>query len=154
MRSITRLLTLRKFAAVMFILFFVAVYIMVGIGIVSVNVLRIRFEAALQPIIALSVSLVIFPFISIPAVESIVSRAERAGIKASSKLIEDYIHGCYTVFLLAVTEIVLVTAYSFLKEVLLLLLLAVPTLITLIIVLLILVYSLWRATLLLQRTLT
>jgi len=152
MHNITRLLTLRRFAAMVFALVFVALYVMVSVGVVPVNVLRDRFEAALQPIIALSVSLVIFPFMSVPAVESIVSRAERVGKKASTKFIEDYVHGCYTVFLLAVAEMVLVIVYSFLKGVLLLLL-AVPTLTTLIIVLLILVYSLWRITLLLQRTL-
>ncbi len=152
MYSIARLLSLPRFIFILFILFFVIVGIIARVNIASIDVLRARFEVALQPIIAFSVSLVIFPFISVPAVESIISRAERAGIKVSSKLVEDYIHGCYTVFLLAISEIVLIITYSFLERSLLILL-AVPILITLIILTLVLVYSLWKVTLLLQRVL-
>lgn len=156
MHSVARLLTVPRFAAIMFVVFFVAVYTMVGIGIVPVDVLCARFEVALQSVIALSVSLIIFPFITVPAVESIVSKAERVGVKVSNKLVEDYVHGCYTIFLLSVVEVVLIIVYSFLGKTLLTLpviLLALSTLAVLIIVLLILVYSLWKVTLLLQRIL-
>ncbi|MEM1832530.1 MAG: hypothetical protein QXJ97_13495, partial [Desulfurococcaceae archaeon] len=77
------------------------------------DILIMRLHGAMQPLIALSVSLLVFPFVSVPAVESIVSRARSHGLRVSSELVKDYVDGCFTVFLLSVTELLLLVLYAF-----------------------------------------
>ena len=152
MHDVINQLSLRRLAVITFLLSFAILYALVKINVVSYSLLHNQLEKALQPIVALSVSLIIFPFITIPSVESIVSRAERAGIKVSKKLVEDYIHGCYTVFSLSLIEIISIIFFIFFSTWIIIYLIL-SFFITKMVVLLILVYSLWQVSVLLQQTL-
>jgi len=150
MASITKWLTIRRFAYLLFVFIFMLLLAVGTINFYAVHELLLRFEGALPSVVALSVSLIIFPFITVPAVESVVERAEKLGIKVNQKLLKDYVDGSYTVFLLAVAEMVLIIVVQLVEEALLLTLAALTLLSTLIIVLFIVVYSLWEVTRILQ----
>jgi len=110
-----------------------------------------RFSEALSFIVALSISLVIFPFISISAIENIVERAEKLNVRVNPKLVKDYVDGCFMVFLLSTVEIVLMIAIQLIESIPIITLTAFTLLLTLIIVLFTIVYSLWKAARLLQE---
>jgi hypothetical protein len=107
-----------------------------------------RFQSIGQLLVALSVSLIIFPFISLPAIESIVSRTRELGIAVNPELVGDYASGCFIVLLLSLLETMVVILYSLIpiQE---LLLIIFSLLCSQMVVVLILVLFLWRATALL-----
>lgn len=100
-------------ALVLFALTLATLRLMVAFDIVSHDVLSAGIREAMQPLIALSVSLLVFPFISVPAVESVVSRAQSRGLRVSEGLVKDYVDGCFTVFLLSAVELLLLVLYAF-----------------------------------------
>jgi len=172
MVGISRLLNIRSFALLLFSAIFViclvVCYVLVNVWInaLELHKLRVGFEVALPSIMALSVSLVVFPFVSVPAVESITARAEKAGIKVNPKLLKDYIDGCFTIFLLSTAEIILIIVYQIIGEIagnIVVFALPMKTLIlcgllsllcTLIVILVLVILALWEATSLLQGLIT
>lgn len=85
-----------------------------------------------------------------PAVESIVSRAQNLGVKVNQKLVEDYIDGCFMVFLLSVVELLLLVFYAF-TGLSVIVFATMPVLISLIFVTVILISGLWQITRLMVR---
>jgi len=152
MASILKQLTMVRFTVLLFVLIFVVLLVVGTINFYAVYDVLFRFrEMMLASVVALSVSLIIFPFISIPAVESIVERAEKLNIKVESGLVRDYVDGCFTAFLLSAIEMVLIIAIQLVEGVTLITLATFALLLTLIIVFFIVVYSLWVVTRLLQE---
>ena len=150
MAKIVKSLTARRVSTLMFLSSLIIIITLLYLGRLPVYLLVDRFESALPSIIALSVSLIIFPFVSVSAVESIVARAEKTGVRMNPNLVKDYLDGCYTIFLLSAIEMILVITYSLSKTVLLLIL-ALSLLPSLVIVLILIVVALWNVTLLLQN---
>ncbi len=137
------LLTVRVWAPLSFV--FVLTVLLVIDHHASLVGLLAGFREAFQPIIALSVSLVIFPFITVPAVESIVSRAKKLNLYVNPSLVKDYVDACFTVFIMALSEIVLLIVYSFTHKTLIAYT-ALATLTTMILVLFTLMAALWQVT--------
>jgi len=161
MVSVSKLLNIRSLALLLFsALFVICLYVLADecINATELRKLLVGFEAALPSIIALSVSLVVFPFVSADAVESITARAEKAGIKVNPKLLKDYIDGCFTIFLLSTAEIILIIVYRIIGEVaenIVVFIFPMKTLIlsgllsilcTLIVILILVISALWEAT--------
>jgi len=139
-------LTMARFTVLLFVFIFVVLLAVGTIDFYAVYNVLFRFREALPFVAALSISLIIFPFISISAIENIVERAEKLGIKVDPMLLKDYVDGCFTIFLLASIEMVLIILIQLIEGVPLLNLTTLALLLTLIIVFFIFVYSLWKAT--------
>lgn len=149
MTSRMKLLTLRWLSGIIFIVVLLLLYGSVVAHMLPVDRLRDAFSAAADYVVALSVSLIVFPFVSVPAVERIVSRAESVNIRVNPRLVKDYVNSCYAVFMLALTEIILIITYSLLEEPWFLLLLVLSNLVTLLLILAFLMLALWKTSLLL-----
>jgi len=149
--SILKWLTTVRFATLTFALIFVALLAADTVDSYAVYSILLRFREALATVVALSVSLIVFPFVSVPAVESIVERAERLGIRVNPRLVKDYVDGCFTMFLLATTEIILAITIQLTEDTHLITLAAFALLLTLTIEFFTVVSSLWKATRLLQE---
>ena len=109
-----------------------------------------RFQYVAQLLVALSASLIVFPFVSFPAVERVISSAEELGVVANPRLVEDYATGCLVVFMVSLLEVVLVIVYS-LTQRRELLYLVFPLLASQLVVVLVIVFFLWSVTSLLWR---
>jgi len=151
MASILKRLTAGRFASLLFVSIFAALLAASAVNPYAVYAVLFRFREMLSTVIALSVSLIIFPFISVPAVESIVERAERLNIKVNPRLVKDYVDGCFMVFLLSTIEMALIIAIQLVEGAPLITLASFALLLTLIIILFTIVYSLWVVTRLLQE---
>jgi len=151
MASIVKRLTMERLTFLLFVFIFIILLIASMANPRAVHSMLLRFREMLSTVVALSVSLIIFPFISVPAVESTVERAEKLNIKVNPKLIKDYVDGCFTIFLLSTVEMVLIIAIQLVEGIPLITLAAFALLLTLIIVLFTVVYSLWKVTRLLQE---
>jgi len=150
--SILKRLTARRTTILLFLFIFTVLLAVSRVNFYDVYNILFRFKEALNSVIALSISLIIFPFVSVPAVESIVEHAKKLHIKVSSNLVKDYVDGCFTVSILATIEVVLIIAIQLIEEIeFLLILIALALLLTLIIDFFIIVYSLWVVTRLLQE---
>ena len=149
MVPLAKVLRTHILAVIVFIAVFVGLCILDRYVAIT-SILAERFHDVAQPLIGLSVSLIIFPFITVPAVENIVSKARELRISVNLRLLEDYINGCFTVFLLALTEIIVIIIYSLLPS-WVLLCVAFSVLGSLAVVLGILVLSLWQVMELLYR---
>jgi len=155
MTSILKRLTARRIAILLFLIIFTALLAVSGVNFYAVYDILFRFREALSSVIALSIPLIIFPFVSVPAVESIVERAEKLRIKVSPNLVKDYVDGCFTVSILATAEVVLIIAIQLIEEIkFLLALIALSLLLTLIIDFFIIIYSLWVVSKLLHRVIS
>lgn len=102
-----------------------------------------NFSFVSQALIGLSISLILFPFISVPVVHSVVTRAWELGIKPSKELIKDYVDACFTVFVLSTVEMICVIVYS-LSHWITWVYIMLPVLVAMITVLLILSFGLWK----------
>jgi len=152
MTSILKRLTARRTTILLFLLIFTVLLAVSGVNFYGVYNILFRFREATATVIALSISLTIFPFVSVPAVESIVEHTEKLHIKVSPNLVKDYVDGCFTVSILATIEVVLIIAIQLIEEIkFLLILIALALLLTLIIDFFIIVYSLWVVSRLLQE---
>ncbi|MEM1866044.1 MAG: hypothetical protein QXD57_07440 [Ignisphaera sp.] len=110
---ITRYFRTWVITLVLFTLTLATLRLMVVFDIVSHDMLSAGIREAMQPLIVLSVSLLVFPFISVSAVESVVLRAQSLGLKVSKSLLKDYVDGCFTVFFLSAVELLLLVLYAF-----------------------------------------
>jgi len=151
MVSIVKRLTVGGLALLFFVSFFVALLVAGATNFYAVYNILFRFREALTTVTALSVSLIIFPFISVPVIASIVERAEKLSIKVNPSLVKDYVDGCFTIFSLSTAEIILIIAIQLAEGNSLLTLVAFALLLTLIFVFFFVVYGLWVATRLLQE---
>ena len=102
-----------------------------------------NFSFVSQALIGLSISLILFPFISVPVVHSVVTRAWELGIEPSKELVKDYVDACFTVFVLSTVEMICVIMYS-LSHWITLVYIMLPVLVAMIMVLLILSFGLWK----------
>lgn len=116
MAKITKQLTVPRFASVMNLLFFTVTYVVVTTSIVFADALRRGFDVVLVPMTAVSVSFATLSLPLLSIVKSIVSRAERAGVKVNEKLVKDYRNGCFTISSLATLGVALSTAYYLTRE--------------------------------------
>ena len=108
-----------------------------------VETLAKNFENASQALIGLSISLILFPFITVPVVHNVIVRARELGIKINKNLIKDYINACFIVFILATVEIVSIIVYS-LTNLMLWFYVIFPILIVMLIMLVLLTLGLWQ----------
>lgn len=76
------------------------------------HLLAENFQGIGQLLATLSTSLIVFPFVSFPAVERVISSAEEVGINVSPELVKDYASGCLTVFIISLLEVTSVILYS------------------------------------------
>jgi len=120
-------------------------------GIHVVQTVEKHFSEIFSPLVALSVSLIIFPIITIPYIGNIVLNAKRLNIQVRRELVKDYIDGCYTVFALAVSELLAILAKPLITDYMVYLI--VSLLIALVITLVALMLSLWKVTKLLYEVL-
>lgn len=146
----TRHLRIWFITLIVLILTQLVLWLLVSSNILSLDTLTAGLREAAPPLVALSVSLIVFPFISVPAVESIVSRAQSLGVKVNQKLVEDYIDGCFIVFLLSVVELLLLVFYAF-TDLPVIVFTTIPVLVSLIFVTIILVSGLWQITRLMMK---
>jgi len=144
-------LTMARFTVLLFVFIFIVLLVVGTIDFYAVYNVLFRFREALPFVAALSISFTIFPFISISAIENIVERAEKLGIKVDPMLLKDYVDGCFMIFLLASIEMVLIIAIQLVEGVPLITLAAFALLLTLIVLFFAVVYSLWNVTRILQE---
>jgi len=145
MVSIVERLTVGRLAFLFFVSFFVVLLVAGATNFYAVYDILFRFREASATVTALSVSLIIFPFISVPAVVSIVERAEKLNIRVNPSLMKEYVDGCFIVLLLSTVELVLTIAIQLTEGNSLLTLVAFALLLTLISVFLLVIYRLWVA---------
>ena len=137
--NITRWLKTDKLVLVTLLLVILIMYIHSGI----IDFLLKNFESALQALLGLSISLILFPFITVPIVHNVVTRARELGIKINKNLIKDYINACFIVFILATMEIVSIIIYSLASSPLWFYIIF-PVLVTMLIMLVLLTLGLWQ----------
>ena len=133
-----------RIAVVALLIAFAAVYLEPWI----IHGFASNFSFVSQALIGLSISLILFPFISVPVVHSVVTRAWELGIEPSKELVKDYVDACFTVFVLSTMEMICVITYS-LSHWIELVYLMFPVLVAMITVLLILSFGLWKVAVLL-----
>jgi len=151
MVSIVKQLTIRRFTFLLFVFVFAILLAVNRVNFHAVDNILFRFREILTTVVTFSVSLIIFPFISVPAVESIVERAEKLNIKANPRLVKDYVDGCYIASLLSTVEIVLIITIQLVEGVPLITLAAFALLLTLVGIFFVVIYSLWIVTRILQE---
>ncbi len=112
-------------------------------GLDIANAVDEHFQEVSQPLIGLSVSLIIFPIITVPLVGDIVSRVKNLGIKVNKNLVKDYVNGCFTIFAIAVMELLIILIKPFINYDIIIYLI-ISFLLSLVIILVILMLSLWK----------
>lgn len=142
-RAQAKHLRIRIIAITTFILTHLALGLLVSLNMLTLDTLSAGLREATSPLIVLSVTLIVFPFVSVSGVESIVSRAQSLGIKVNQKLVEDYVDGCFIVFLLSVAELISLVLYVFTDSVIIVYI-TIPLLITLVFITIILLSGLWE----------
>ena len=107
------------------------------------NAIDGHFQEVSQPLVGLSVSLIIFPIITVPLVGDIVLKTRSLGIKVNKNLVKDYVNGCFTVFTVSVVELIMVLLKPFINYCIIDYLL-ISFLSALIVILVVLMLSLWK----------
>ena len=107
------------------------------------NAVDEHFQEVSQPLVGLSVSLIIFPIITVPLVGDMVLKTRSLGIKVNKNLVKDYVNGCFTVFTVSVVELIIVLLKPFINYCIIDYLL-ISFLSALIVILVVLMLSLWK----------
>jgi len=137
-------LTLPILAVIVIVVCCLALFVLAYLSIDVPAIFSRRFGESVQPLIALSVSLAIFPIITVPLVGEIVSKARDLGIRVSKSLVEDYVNGCFTIFILSIAELILVFLITVLETIVVLYYLVIALLASILLVLAVLMLSLWK----------
>lgn len=138
------------FGVVVLVLALATLYVATTLNPLALNALATGLREAAQPLAALSVSLTLFPFISVSAVESTVSRARSLKIPVNEALVRDYVDGCFLVSLLSILELLLLVLYAFTFSSLIVFI-AISVLASLVASVTILMLGLWQITRLLVK---
>lgn len=119
--------------------------LLVSSNILTLDTLVKGLREATSPLIALSVSLIVFPIISVSTVEDVVSKARSSGIEVNQRLVKDYIDGCFMIFILSMVNLLLLVFYAF-TGLWVIVFTTVSVLVSLIFVMIILMSGLWQIT--------